>query len=41
MVANYSWTLHRELPETSHKKKSNIATSPAKEKDSKRPLNKV
>jgi hypothetical protein len=32
MMGDYCWALHREIPETSHKKKSNIGRFAGKEK---------
>jgi hypothetical protein len=41
MMGDYSWTLHCEILETSHNRKSNVHSLMAREKDSKRPLNKI
>jgi hypothetical protein len=32
MMGDYCWTLHREIPETSHKRKSNIHSFAGKRK---------
>jgi hypothetical protein len=32
IVGDYCWTLHREIPETSHKRKSNIRSFAGKRK---------
>jgi hypothetical protein len=32
MMGDYCWTLHREIPETSHKRKSNINSFAGKRK---------
>jgi hypothetical protein len=32
MLGDYCWTLHREIPETSHKRKSNIRSFAGKKK---------
>jgi hypothetical protein len=41
MNGDYCWALHREIQETSRNRKGNMAASPAREKDSARPLNKI
>jgi hypothetical protein len=41
MMDDHCWTLHREIPETSRKRKSNTRNFASKRKDSTRPLNKI
>jgi hypothetical protein len=41
MTGDCCWTLHREIPETSQKRKSNIRSFAGKRKRQYRPLNKI
>jgi hypothetical protein len=41
MMGDYCWMLHREIPETSHKRKSKIRSFAGKKRRHTRPLNKI
>jgi hypothetical protein len=41
MMGDCCWTVHSEVLETSHKKTAKYSASPAREKYSTRPLNKI
>jgi hypothetical protein len=41
MMGAYCWTLHHEIPETSHKRKNNTRNVATREKDSTRLLNQI